>query len=58
MQRVILVGMFFSVTGAVYFGLSIDEYDSIAPVVAFNCAAILIIIIATLRAYRRPGNRD
>ena len=53
-----MAGVFISVVGAVYTGLSVDEYHSTAPVIAFSCAAVLIIAIALLRAFGRLGGSD
>ncbi len=58
MQRAIMAGMFICVVGAVYSGLSIDEYHSVAPVIAFSCAAVTIVVIALLRARGGLGRRD
>jgi hypothetical protein len=58
MQRAIMVGVFITVVGAVYTGLSVDEYHSVAPVIAFSCAAVVIIVIALLRAFGRLGRSD
>jgi len=53
-----MVGVFISVVGAVYTGLSVDDYHSVAPVIAFSCAAVVIVVIALLRAFGRLGRSD
>jgi hypothetical protein len=58
MQRAIMVGVFITVVGAVYTGLSVDEYHSVAPVIAFSCAAVAIVVVALFRAFGRSGRRD
>jgi hypothetical protein len=55
MQRAIIVVTFFSVTGAVYFGLSVDEYGSPAPAIALSCIAVLAMAFSLLRAFGKLG---
>jgi hypothetical protein len=58
MERVLLVGIFICVVGAVYTGLSIDEYDSVAPVAAFSVVSLVLIALALFRVFGRRGGRQ
>ena len=58
MERVLLAGIFICVVGAVYTGLSLDEYDSVAPVAAFGVVSIILIALALFRVFGRRGRRE
>lgn len=55
MERVLLVGIFICVTGAVYTGLSIDELNGIAPLVALSAAGLILVILALVKVFKKRG---
>jgi hypothetical protein len=55
MERALIVGIFICVVGAVYTGLSVDDYDSVASVAAFGAVALVLIVLALFRVFGRRG---